>query len=125
MTETHSILIAVAIVVLSLTLLTPFVAHPTEPTVLLISETVTLTEDDYERQYTLTLCKGDQLKVKVSTRKQPVDLIVTQGDSSSLLDLEGQPFYDLEWTVPEDGPYTFTLIADVGNADTTITIAKK
>lgn len=127
MTGTHSILIAVAIVVLSFTLLTPMMAHPTETTVTLLNETVYLTEDEYEKQCTLTFSKGDQLGIKVFTTGQPVDLIITPAGSSStsLLDEEGSGFYNIGWTVPEDGSYIFSLIAEAGSVDATMTITRK
>jgi hypothetical protein len=125
-TEKHSILVAVVIVVSSLILLAPRIAHPIEQTIVLLNETVSLTEDDYERQITLSLSEGDQVEISVSTRNQPVDLMIAKGDSAStaLVDQVGRVSYDFEWTVPEDGPYVFTLIAETNNVDATITIAR-
>jgi len=125
MTQAQSFAVAVAIVVLSFTLLAPRIAHPSEPTVIL-SQSVTLTDVDYTWQANLTLNKGDQVDVKVSTSNQPVDLRITQecADHVVLYDEEGQTFYDYRWTVAEYGPYVFSLIADVGNVDATVTITK-
>jgi hypothetical protein len=104
--------------------LAPRVAHPTQPTVLL-NETVVLTENDYETQYNLALNKGDQLQIQVSGNGQLVDLAAAQQSSPTikLLDQEAQTFYNFEWTVPKNGPYVFTVSADMG-ATVTIQITK-
>jgi hypothetical protein len=123
-TQVQSFVVAIVIVALSLTLLGPRIAHPTKPT-LILNETVFLTEDDYERQYNLTLNKGDQLKIQVTGNGQLVNLKVIEQSSPShpLLDEEAQTFYSFEWTVLEDGSYIFTLSADTG-AQAAITITK-
>jgi len=123
-TQVQSFVVAIVIVALSLTLLGPRIAHPTKPT-LILNETVFLTEDDYERQYNLTLNKGDQLKIQVSGNGQLVNLKVIEQSSPShpLLDEEAQTFYSFEWTVLEGGSYIFTLSADTG-AQAAITITK-
>ncbi len=83
-------------------------------------------EQDYERRYTFTLSKGDQIGIKVSTRSQLVDLMITQGSSSELLlDEEGLGFSNIGRTVPEDGSYIFALIAETGTVDATMTITEK
>jgi len=123
-TQVQSFVVAIVIVALSLTLLGPRIAHPTKPT-LILNETVSLTEDDYGRQYNLTLNKGDQLKIQVSGNGQLVNLQVTEQSSPShpLLDEEAQTFYSFEWTVLEAGSYIFTLSADTG-AQAAITVTK-
>lgn len=124
MTQVQSFVVAMAIIALSFTLLVPRITHPTKPTSLL-NETVILTENDYERQYSLALNKGDKLQIKVSGNGQLVNLMVAQqhSPSAAVLDEEAQTFYSLEWTVPEDGPYIFTVSADTG-ARAAITITK-
>lgn len=124
MTQVQSLLIALAIIVLSLMFLAPRVAHPTQPTVLL-NETVVLTQNDYETQYNLALNKGDQLQIQVSGNGQLVDLAAAQQSSPTvkLLDQETQTFYNFEWTVPQNGPYVFTVSADMG-ATATIVITR-
>jgi len=122
-TQVQSYVVAIIIIAVSLTLLGPSIAHPTAPT-LILNETVILTEGDYERQYNLTLNKGDQLKIQVSGNGQLVNLILREQSSPShpLLDEEAQTYYSFEWTVPEAGSYIFTLSADTGaKADIAIT----
>jgi len=125
MTQVQSFAVAVVIVVLSFTLLAPRIVRPSEPTVLL-NESVTLTDVEYTWQANLTLNKGDQVGVKVSTSNEPVDFKITQESSNPvvLYDEEGQTFYDYRWTVSGYGSYVFFLIADVGNVDATVTITK-
>jgi uncharacterized lipoprotein YajG len=98
--------------------LAPRVAHPTQPTVLL-NETVILTQNDYETQYKIALNKSDQ------NNGQLVDLAAAQQNSPTvkLLDQETQTFYNFEWTVPQNGPYVFTVSADMG-ATATILITR-
>jgi hypothetical protein len=124
MTQIQSFVVAMAIVAISFTFLVPRIAHPPQPTIFL-NESVILTEDDYERQYNLALNRGDQLNIQLSGNGQLVNLVVTQQSSSSqpLLDEEAQTFYNFEWTVPQDGPYVFTVSADMG-ASATITVTK-
>lgn len=124
MTQLQSFVVAMAIVALSFTFLAPRIAHPPQPT-LILNETVILTEDNYEKQYTLALNQGDQLKIQVSGNGQLVNLIVTQPNSPSqpLLDEEAQTVYSFRWTVPQDGPYIFTVNSETG-ASANVTITK-
>jgi hypothetical protein len=125
MTQVQSLLIALAIIVLSFMFLAPRIAHPTQPTVLL-NENAILTENDYETQYNLALNKGDQLQIQVSGNGQLVDLAAAQQNSPTikLLDQQAQTFYNFEWTVPQNGPYVFTVSSDMGATTATILITK-
>jgi hypothetical protein len=125
LTQVQSLLIALAIIVLSFMFLAPRVVHPTQPTVLL-NETVVLTENDYEKQYNLALNKGDQLQIQVSGNGQLVNLAAALQSSQTvtLLDQEAQTFYSFEWTVPKNGPYVFTVSSDMGATTATILITK-
>lgn len=125
MTQTQSFVVALVIVVVSFALLAPRIAHPTVPTVLL-SESVSLTDVDYTWQNNLTLNKGDQVEVTVSTLSQPVDFKVVQDGSSpvTLYDDQGQTIYDFAWTVSAYGNYIFSLIANAGNVDATVTVTR-
>lgn len=125
MTQPQSFGVALVIIVLSFTLLAPRIARPSEPTFLL-NESVRLTDDDYEWQYSLTLNKGDHLDVRVSTKSQLVHFKITQVGSKPvvLYDEEGQTFFDFGWTVSEYGPYAFSLTADAGNVAATVTITR-
>jgi hypothetical protein len=125
MTQTQSFIIAIAIVVVSFALLAPRIAHPTAPTVLL-SESVSLTDVDYTWQNNLTLNKGDQVEVTVSTRSQPVDFKIVQDGSNpaTLYFDQGLTTYDFAWTVSSYGNYIFSLIADSGNVDALVTVTR-
>jgi hypothetical protein len=125
MTQTQSFVVALVIVVVSFALLAPRIAHPTVPTVLL-SESVSLTDVDYTWKNNLTLNKGDQVEVTVSTLSQPVDFKVVQDGSSpvTLYDDQGQTIYDVAWTVSAYGNYIFSLIADAGKVDATVTVTR-
>jgi hypothetical protein len=123
--QTFSTVVAIAIVAFSLTQLVPRITHPPEPIVLL-NESIMLTGENYETQYSLTLSKGDQLNIKASGHGQLVNLMVTQPSSPSqaLLDQEAQTFYSFEWTVPQNGSYLFILSAPDTGANAAITITK-
>lgn len=125
MTQTQSFGVALVIIVLSITLLAPRIARPSEHTFLL-NESVRLTDAEYEWQYSLTFNKGVHLDVRVTTKNQLVNFKITQVGSRPvvLYDEAGQTFYDFGWTVSEYGPYAFSLVADTGNVDATVTITK-
>lgn len=125
MTQVQSLLVALAIIVLSFMFLAPRIAHPTQPTVLL-NQTVILNENNYATQYNLALNKGDQLQIQVSGNGQLVDLAAAQQSSPTvkLLAQEAQTFYNFEWTVPQNGPYVFTVSSDMGATTATILITK-
>lgn len=124
MTQLKSFVVAMAIIALSFTFLGPRIAHPPQPVVLL-NESVVLTETNYEQQYSLALNKGDQLQIQVSGNRQLVNLKITQPSSPTkpLLDEETQTVYNIQWTVPQTGPYIFDLTTETG-ASATITVTK-
>lgn len=124
MTQTQSLLISLAIIVLSFGFLAPQIVHPTQPVVLL-NQTVVLTGDNYETQYNLALNKGDQLNIQLSGNGNLVNLIITQPSSPSnpLVDQEEQTIFSFTWTAPQTGPYVFTVSAD-DSATATIIVTK-
>jgi len=123
-TEFQSYMIALAIVAISFIVLIPQVAHPQQPTVLL-SQTVVLTEGNYEAQYNLALNKGDQLQIQLSGNGQLVDIKTALQNSPTLLllDQEAQTYYNLQWSVPQNGEYVFSITAETG-ATATILVTK-
>jgi len=123
-TEFQSYMIALAIVAISFIVLIPQVAHPQQPTVLL-SQTVVLTEGNYETQYNLALNKGDQLQIQLSGNGQLVDIKTALQNSPTLLllDQEAQTYYNLQWSVPQNGEYVFSITAETG-ATATILVTK-
>ena len=125
MTQTQSLLISLAIIVLSFGFLAPQIVHPTQPVVLL-NQTVVLTGDNYQTQYTLALNKGDQLNIQLSGGGNLVDLMITQAGSSSnpLVDQQENTILGFTWTVPQTGPYVFTVNADNPPTTATITVTK-
>src|SRR5208337_5367811 len=90
-TRTQSIIISLAIIVLSLIFLVPRIILPAQPAVL-VNQTVTLTEDYYQAQYTLALNKGDQLNIQLSGNGDIVNIGIAQANSpnSLLVDTEDQ-----------------------------------
>lgn len=123
-TRLQSFAVAMAIIALSFTFLGPRIAHPPQQVVLL-NESVALTDTNYEQKYSLALNKGDQLQIQVSGHGQLVNLIVTQSGSSTqpVLDEEVQTVYYIQWTVPQTGQYVFDLTAET-SASATITVTK-
>jgi len=84
--------------------------------VILLDQTVTLTQNINEAQYNLALNKGDQLNIQLSGNGDLVNLIITQPSSPShpLVDEEEQTVFTFTWTVPQTGSYVFTVSADNG-----------
>ena len=123
-TQTQSLLISLAIIVLSFIFLAPRIVNPTQP-VLLLNKTVFLTQDNYHTQFDLALNKGDQLNIQLSGNGDLVNLIITQPSSPShpLVDQEDQTIFSFTWTVPQTGPYVFTVSA-VNSATATIIVTK-
>ena len=111
-TRTQSFLISLAIIVLSLIFLVPRMVYPPQP-VVLVNQTVTLTEDYYEAQYTLALNKGDNLNIQLSGNGDIVNIGIAQASSPSnlLVDDEDQTTVTFTWTVPQTGSYIFTVSA--------------
>jgi hypothetical protein len=98
--------------------------NPTQP-VLLLNQTVVLTQDNYQTQYNLALNKGDQLNIQLSGNQNLVNFMITQASSPTnpLIDQEEQTMFTFTWTVPQTGPYVFTVSADNG-ATATIIVTK-
>jgi hypothetical protein len=109
------ILIAIAIVAVSCTQLFPRISHPPQPTTLL-NDSVILNEDNYQKQYNLTLDKGDQLNIQITGNGDLVSIEITPQNSPTqpVLDQEDQTLFIFQWTVPQSGPYVFTLSAETG-----------
>jgi hypothetical protein len=123
--QTLSSVIAIIIVVLSLILLVRQLSYPQKSTVFL-NETVALTDDDPQTQYSVTLNQGDQLQIQVNGNGELVDLTIAPQSSPSqtLVDQSALfPEYSLQWTVPETGVYIFTLVAESGTT-ATITVTR-
>jgi type II secretory pathway pseudopilin PulG len=111
MTQTQSLLISLAIIVVSIAFLAPRIVRPTQP-VTLLNQTVILNEANTDStQYTLALNKGDQLNIQLSGNGDLVSLGIAQSSSSStaLVDQEDQTTFTLTWTVPQTGSYIFTV----------------
>jgi len=98
--------------------------HPTQPVVLL-NQTVDLTQDSYETQYNLALNKGDQLNIQLSGNGNLVNLVIAQASTPSnpLVDQEDQTIFTFTWTVPQTGAYAFTVSA-VDGASATFIVTK-
>jgi hypothetical protein len=109
------------IAMLTTTMLVPKIANPTaSPT--LLNETVMLTDEDYEVGYPLTLRKNQRIEAKVSGNGQPLDFGIINNQSMTLLQERGDLFYDVFWTAPADGTYTFCVSAYAGDVKATLTV---
>jgi type II secretory pathway pseudopilin PulG len=108
--QTKSLLVSLAIVVLSFVFLAPRIVNPTQ-SVILLNETVVLTQDNYQAQYTLSLNASDQLNIQLSGNGDLVSLTITQSSSPNnpLVDQEDQTILTTSWTVPQTGSYVFTV----------------
>jgi type II secretory pathway pseudopilin PulG len=123
MTQTQSLLVSLAIIVVSIAFLAPRIISPTQ-SVVLLNQTVVLAQDGTEVQYTFALNKGDQLNIQLSGNGDLVNLIIAQSSSPSnrLVDQEEQTVFTFAWTVPQTGSYVFSLSADNGaTADIIVT----
>jgi len=124
MTQTQSFLISLAIIIVSFIFLAPQILHATQPVVLL-NQTVVLTDDNYETQYNLALNQSDQLNIQLSGGGNLVDLMITQaGSSNPLVDQQENTILSFTWTVPQTGPYVFTINADNPPTTATITVTE-
>jgi hypothetical protein len=124
LTQTQSFLISLAIIIVSFIFLTPQILHAKQPVVLL-NQTVVLTEDNYETQYNLALNQSDQLNIQLSGGGNLVDLMIAQaGSSNPLVDQQENTILGFTWTVPQTGSYVFTINADNPPTTTTITVTE-
>jgi hypothetical protein len=124
MTQTQSFLISLAIIIVSFIFLAPQILHATQPVVLL-NQTVVLTDDNYETQYNLALNQSDQLNIQLSGGGNLVDLMIAQaGSSNPLVDQQENTILGFTWTVPQTGSYVFTINADNPPTTATITVTE-
>ena len=125
-TQTQSLLISLAIIVVSIVFLAPQIVRPTQP-VTLLNQTVILNDANTDStQYTLALNKGDQLNIQLSGNGDLVSLGIAQSSSSSnaLVDQEDQTTFILTWTVPQTGSYIFTVSTPDDGATANLIVTK-
>lgn len=104
-------------------MLVPQVTNPRlRPT--LLAKTVTLTDENYEVGYPLTLRKSERIDVEASGDGQPIDFRITDNQSSTLIEERGKTFYDLPWTAPAEGNFTFYVSASVGDITATLIVTE-
>jgi len=126
MTQTQSLLISLAIIVVSIAFLAPRITHPTQP-VTLLNQTVNLTDDNGDSEYyTLALNKGDQLNIQLNGNGDLVSLGIAQSTSPSnlLVDQEDQTTFTLTWTVPQTGSYIFNVYTPDDGATANFIVTK-
>jgi hypothetical protein len=116
-----SIFIPVVIICATVFTLVPYITNPPASPILL-NKTVTLTDENYEVGYSLTLRKGERIEVKASGDGQPIDFGIADNQSSTLIQETGDTFYDLPWTVPVDGSYTFYVSVASGDVKATVIV---
>jgi len=119
------ILISVAAVAfVTAVMLDPLIINPPHALILL-SKTAVLTDQDYEVEYPLNLTRGEKIDIRVSGDGQPIGFIITNSQSSTLIEEYNETFYDIPWTVPSDGTYTFYMSAYAGDITASIIVDKK
>ena len=116
--------IIVAVSVVSYIMLSPLLTNPPQKPILL-DEMTMLTDGNYERNYNLTLKKGDEIYIQVSGFGQPLDFRITaENRFETLLEETDITFFDGPWAVPRDGTYFFYVGAQVGDVKVRITVSK-
>ena len=100
-------------------MLVPKITNPPSPPTLL-NKTVTLTDQNYDVEYPLTLSKRESIDLKASGNGQPIDFRITDDQYSKLIGKLGNTFYDVPWTVPVDDTYTFYVSATAGDVTATL-----
>ncbi len=119
-----TIFVSIAIIAgVTATMLVPKITNPPPPPTLL-NKTVTLTDQNYDVEYPLTLSKGESIDLKASGNGQPIDFRITDNQYSKLIEKLGNTFYDVPWTVPGDGTYTFYVSATAGDVTATLMALK-
>jgi len=118
--------VAVAIIMLvSMIVLIPQMTHPV-PVPVLLDETVTLTDDFYEREFHLQFADGDKISVRLCSYGQPIDFKIID-PNETIID-EGEiinEIYERHFIVTMDGSYTFYVGASTGNPKVRISIVKQ
>ena len=123
-TKIATIFISIAIIAwVTASMLVPHIISPPPPSTLL-NKTITLTDENYEVGYPLTLRKGERIDVKASGNGQPIDFRITDNESSTLIEEGGDTFYDLPWAAPADGTYKFYVSATTGDVKATVIVIK-
>ena len=123
-TKIATIFISIAIIAwVTASMLVPHIISP-PPLSTLLNKTVTLTDENYEVGYPLTLRKGERIDVKASGNGQPIDFRITDNESSTLIEEGGDTFYDLPWAAPADGTYKFYVSATAGDVKATVIVIK-
>ena len=116
--------IIVAVAVISYVMLSPLLTNPPRKPILL-DEMTMLTEDNYERNYNLTLKKGDEIYIQVSGFGQPLDFRITaENRFETLFEETDITYFDGPWAVPRDATYFFYVGAQVGDVKVRITVSK-
>ena len=119
-----SILISVAAVAfVTAVMLVPLLINPPHALILL-SKTAVLTDHAYEVEYPLTLTGGERIGIRVSGDGQPIGFTIKDKQSSTLFEEYNETFYNIPWTAPSDGTYTFCMSAYAGDIIASIIVDK-
>ena len=123
--QTKSLLVSLAIIVVSFVFLAPKIVSPIQ-SVMLLNETIVLSQDNYQAQYTLSLNASDQLNIQLSGNGDLVSLTITQSGSPNnpLVDQEDQTIFSSSWTVPQTGSYVFTVSTPDDGATANLIVMK-
>ena len=125
MTQIQSLLISLAIIVVSIAFLAPRIAFPTKP-ITLLNQTIVLPDDVTNAQYTLALNQSDQLNIQLTGNGDLVNLLIAQSSnpSNALVDQEDQTTFTFTWTVPQTGSYIFTVNTPDDGATANLMVSK-
>jgi hypothetical protein len=116
----------VAVAVVSVLILLPRLTSPTSVASVLLNETVTFSEDFYEKNFYLQLAKGEKINVKLDSNGQPVDFRISDPNGMTVnnVDLIDIYTYDDQMIAPVEGTYTFYVGTVSGEPKVHIMITK-
>jgi hypothetical protein len=110
----------------TITMLLPRLTNPPVAHVL-INESVYLTTETYEKQFSLELMKGERINIEVSGNGKIFDLWFAKGNenqSQTLVEQLDIPLYNSPLTIPADGTYLLRLGTYVGDVRVTVLVTK-
>ena len=119
--------VAVGIAVVGWATYTMLLPRLTSPPLaqVLIGEDVYLTEENYEKQFSLELLKGETINIKVSGNGKIFDLWFARKDpSQTLVEQTDIAFYNGPLTIPVDGTYVLRVSTYIGNVHVTVQVTK-
>jgi hypothetical protein len=127
MLATRIAFVAIGIAVVGWATFTMLLPRLTNPPVahVLIGEDVYLTDETYEKQFSLELLKGETINIKVSGNGKIFDLWFARKDpSQTIVDQMDIALYNSPLTIPVDGTYVLRVSTYVGDVRVTVLVTK-